>query len=168
MFPTMLRMSLINSDSYQASWVYYATPADRARLVLGAKDFIFIHFVLPYLAFIGAVFLYFFQNAWHVLLHLSVLALFSHFFLQLAVFVNPALPFSQPARKGQRAGGFVVILMFGPFAALWLLYALAAWVYPRISLLLVVLICFAAVSWAMEKSLQVRVRRRTASLEYQG
>jgi ABC-2 type transport system permease protein len=168
MFPTMLRMSLMNSDSYQASWIYYATPADRGRLVLGAKDFVFAYFVLPYLLFIGVVFLYFFRNALHVLLLLIVLGLLSHFFLQLAVFFNPALPFSQPIRKGQRSSGYLMTLVLGPFLSIAFLLVLAIWVYPRPWLLAAVLICFAALSWIMEKALRIRVVRRSISLEYQG
>ncbi|MBZ5496898.1 MAG: hypothetical protein LAP85_10900 [Acidobacteriia bacterium] len=167
MFPTMLRITLVSSDSYQASWIYYATPADRGRLVLGSKDFVFTYFVLPYLIFIGAVFLYFFHNPWHVILHLTVLALLSHFFLQMAVFLNPALPFSQPSKKGQRSGQYLITLMFGPFAAIGLLLALSRWVYPNMPLLLVVLAGFAGSSWLLERALRARVRRRTASLEYQ-
>ena len=168
MFPTMLRMSLISSDSHQASWIYYATPADRARLVLGSKNFVFIYFVIPYLVFIGAVFLYFFRNLFHVLLQVTVLALLSHFFLQLAVFFNPALPFSQPVRKGQRAAGYMITIMFGPIAAVALLFALSTWVYPHIPLLLILLAAFGGLTWLIETRLHTRVRHRTASLEYQG
>jgi hypothetical protein len=166
MFPTMLKASLTYSDSYPASWIYYATPADRGRLVLWSKNFIFVYFVLPYLVFIGAVFLYFFRNPWHVLLHLSVLALISHFFLQIAVFFNPALPFSLPARKGQRSSSFIVTIFFGPILAIGMLYIFSRWVYPNAILLFALLAGMAVASWLCERALQARVRRHTLSIEY--
>jgi hypothetical protein len=167
MFPPMLMMNLTASDSYQASWIYYSTPADRGRLVRGAKDFVFMYFVLPYLAFIGAVFQYYFRNLWHVVLNLCVLGLLSHFFLQLAVFLNPLLPFSQPARKGRRTAGYMMAILFGPIGAILLLFVLSRWIFPNRILLGFVLLGLAGLSWLMEKLLQVRVERRTASLEYQ-
>jgi hypothetical protein len=167
MFPTMLKASLTNSDSYQASWIYYTTPADRGRLVLWSKNFVFVYFVLPYLAFIGAVFLYFFRNPWHVLLHSTVLALISHFFLQIAVFFNPALPFSIPARKGQRSNSYILTIFFGPILAIGMLYIFSRWVYPNTTLLFSVLAVMALASWLGERALRLRVQRHTLSLEYQ-
>jgi hypothetical protein len=168
MFPTMLRQTLTNSDSYLASWIYYATPVERSQLVLWSKNFVFVYFVLPYLSAIGMVFLYFFRNPWHVLLHLTLLALLSHLFLQIAVFANSALPFSQPVRKAQRSSSFVGILLIAPMAAVALLYAFSRWIYPNIPLLLALLAGLAGFSWLLEQMVQMQVRAQCASLEYQG
>jgi ABC-2 type transport system permease protein len=167
MFPSLLRLSLTNSDSYQASWIYYATPADRSRLVLQAKNFIFVYFMIPYLLFIGAIFFYFYRNVWHVLAHLAVLALLSHAFLQLAALINPALPFSQPMRKAQRSTSFILIGMVTPFAAVALLGFLKMFVYPNPAVLMMTLAALIGLSWWGEKILQARVRRRTERFEYQ-
>jgi hypothetical protein len=167
MFPSMLKATLTYSDSYQASWIYYATPADRTQLVLCSKNFVMAYFVVPYLVFIGVVFLYFFRNVGHVLLLLSVLALLSHFFLQMTVFFQPMLPFSQPPRKGQRSGNVMVALMLGPFAAMGLLYVFSVWIYRNRPLLLAVLVGMAVAAWLLEKALKLRIQNRTQSLEYQ-
>jgi len=167
MFPVMLKATLTYSDSYQASWIYYATPADRTRLVLCAKNFVMAYFVIPYLAFIGAIFLYFFRNVGHVLLHLSVLALLSHFFLQMSVFFQPMLPFSQPPRKGQRSGNVMIAIMFGPIVAMGLLYVFSVWIYRDRTLLLAVLAVMAVVGWLLERALKLRIQNRTQTLEYQ-
>jgi hypothetical protein len=167
MFPVMLKATLTYSDSCQASWIYYATPADRTRLVLCSKNFVMAYFVFPYLVFIGIVFLYFFRNVAHVLLLLSVLALLSHFFLQMTVFFQPMLPFSQPPRKGQRSGNIMIALMFGPLAAMGLLYVFSVWIYRDLPLLLAVLAGMAVGAWLFEKALKLRIQNRTRSLEYQ-
>jgi hypothetical protein len=167
MFPSMLKATLTYSDSYQASWIYYATPADRTRLVQCSKNFVMAYFVVPYLIFIGVVFLYFFRNVGHVLLLLSVLAMLSHFFLQMTVFFQPMLPFSQPPRKGQRSGNFMVALMLGPLAAMALLYVFSVWIFRNLPLLLAVLAGMAVAAWLFEKALKLRIQNRTRSLEYQ-
>lgn len=96
-----------------------------------------------------------------------MLGLLSHLFLQLAVFANPALPFSQPTRKGQRSSSMIVMLAFGPIAAIGLLFVFSRWVYPNISLLMAVLAVLTALSWRLERALQKWVRRRTDALQYQ-
>ena len=166
MFPVIMKNTLSNSDAYQASWIYYATPADRGRLVLASKNFVFAYFVIPYLILIGALFFYFFPIPWHGLVHLGILALLSHSFLQIAVFFSPVLPFSMPVRKAQRSGSFILVLTLGPIAAILLLFVFARWVYPNPALLLGVLAAFAAGTHQMERALKARVQSRTVSLEY--
>jgi hypothetical protein len=167
LFPTMLKATLTYSDAYQASWIYYATPADRAQLVLWAKNFVLIYFLFPYLMFMGAIFLYFFRHLGHVLLHMGVLALMSHFFLQVTVLFQPALPFSQPQRKGQRSSSMIITMMFGPMFGMLLLFAFVRFLYPHLLLLLAVLAAMLAASWGLEKILILRIQRRTVFLEYQ-
>jgi hypothetical protein len=166
MFPIMLKSTLTYSDTYQASWIYWATPADRAQLVLWSKNCVLFYFQLPYLAGIAAVCLYFFRNLGHVLVHVAVLALLSHLLLQVSVLLQPSLPFSQPPRKGQRTGGILVILMFGPMLAMLLIFVISRLVYPRPPLVLAALITLAAATWAMERVLTRWIRVRSAVLEY--
>ena len=96
-----------------------------------------------------------------------MLALISHFFLQIAVFFNPALPFSIPARKGQRSNSFILTIFFGPILAIGMLYIFSRWVYPNTTLLFSVLAVMALASWLGERALRLRVQRHTLSLEYQ-
>src|SRR5262249_56425019 len=48
MFPATLRTQLIGSDAFHASWIFFATPADRIRLVHSAKKVVVPFFLLPY------------------------------------------------------------------------------------------------------------------------
>ncbi len=167
MFPTMLKSTLTYSDTYQASWIYYTTPADRAQLVLWSKNYVLIYFLFPYLAGISAVFLYFFRNLGHVLVHVTILALLSHLLLQVTVLLQPSLPFSRPVRKGQRTGGMMLILLFGPMLAMLLVFVFARLIYPRPPLLLASLVILIVASWGLEKMLKLWIQRRTVFLEYQ-
>jgi hypothetical protein len=135
--------------------------------VLWAKNFVLIYFLFPYLMFMGAIFLYFFRHLGHVLLHMGVLALMSHFFLQVTVLFQPALPFSQPQRKGQRSSSMIITMMFGPMFGMLLLFAFVRFLYPHLLLLLAVLAAMLAASWGLEKILILRIQRRTVFLEYQ-
>jgi hypothetical protein len=168
MVPAVLKMSLAQSDAYKASWLYYASPADHSSLVLAARNCVFAYFVIPYLSLLAILFLYFFRNPWHVLMHGIILALISFLFLQIAVLINPALPFSIPMRKGQRSSGIILTMISGPFAAIGLLYLLISQVYPNRPLLFAVAIGLAAISYLLEFLLRKRIHMRTASMEYLG
>jgi ABC-2 type transport system permease protein len=168
MFPIMLNATLANSDAYQASWIYYATPADRSRLVLASKNFVFAFFVIPYLIFLGALFFYFWRNPWHVIVHLGVLMLLSHLFMQVAVLLNPVLPFSMPSRKAQRSASLIAAMIFVPIAAIGLLFIFTGLLYPHPPLLAGAIAFLMALSCLLEFLLKRRVQRRTAAMEYQG
>jgi ABC-2 type transport system permease protein len=165
LFPIMLNANLSNSDSYQASWIFYATPADRGRLVLASKGFVFAYFEIPYLMILGVVFFYFWRNLWHVLVHAAMLALLSHIFLQITVLFHPALPFSMPLRKAQRSRNLIVIMVLASIAAFGLMPVLVL-VYPHPVLLSAVMAGFAIFSWLLEVLLRKLVQSRTASMEY--
>jgi hypothetical protein len=168
MFPIMLNMTLANSDSYQASWIYYATPADRGRLVLASKNFVFAFFVTPYLTFLAALFFYFWRNALHVVLHLGVLLLLSYFALQLSVLFNPVLPFSMPTRKAQRSASMILLMMLVPIAAIAVMSIFGRYIYPRPFLLAGSMGGLIIPSFLLEIALKRRVQHRTVSMEYQG
>jgi hypothetical protein len=168
LFPIMLKTTLVSSDSYQASWIFYATPADKERLVLSMKDFVMVYFVLPYLLFIGAIFTYFFKNAMHVFLHLIVLLVLAHILLQVAVLMSPDLPFSQPVRKGERSGRILIAVLIAPLITMLLLPALFAWAYPRPNVFAAMLAGLMAITLLLEKAVAVRVHRVSRRLQFQG
>ena len=68
LFPGILKDEIGRSDNFQAAWVFFATPADRAALVLAVKRVLVVYFLVPYLFLLGFVFYYFFRNIQHVLL----------------------------------------------------------------------------------------------------
>jgi hypothetical protein len=47
MFPSMLKLSLTRSDAFRASWIYFACPADRARVIRATRDVLLLYFLLP-------------------------------------------------------------------------------------------------------------------------
>lgn len=99
LFPVMLQQSLIRSDAYQAAWIYRATPTSALQLLLALKDLLFGCFVLPYLALVGLAVWAFSGSTSGLGLGFLTMALASHAFLLGALWMDPRLPFSIPARR---------------------------------------------------------------------
>lgn len=116
-FPTMLRQALSNSDAYRASWVLHAAPADSARLVLGMKDFVLLTFVGPYLLFLGFLIGWGFERLDHLIGLMITLGLVTHLFAMFELWLNPQLPFSQPATKGGRSRDMLILVAIVSFLA---------------------------------------------------
>jgi hypothetical protein len=166
LLPVTLRQSLIPSDAYLASWIYFATPADRARMVLATKDFVYAYFVLPYLIIVGALLLYFFRNPLHVLLHLLLLALLTHLMLQLTTLFSPDLPFSRPVRKAHRSTSLFVLMILCQVVGVGLVYAFSRWAYPRPLLHFGAMASLVGLTWLLEKSVKARIAHQCRHLHY--
>jgi ABC-2 type transport system permease protein len=164
-FPTMLRQVMSRSDAYRAAWIFFATPADTARLVLAVKDFVLAYFVLPYLAFLGLLLAYWFTRLDHLAILLLTLALLCHLVLLVQLLLNPELPFSQPETKGGRSQVMVLVIALSVVAVAlptMLFYAFATPVR-----VLVTLTGFAAVNVLLQKATVARVQRLTRAAEVQ-
>ena len=109
-FPSMLRQALSKSDAYRAAWILHATPADSARLVLGVKDFVLLMFVAPYLLFLGVLIGWGFDRLDHLAILLVTLGLLTHLLAVFELWMNPQLPFSQPATKGSRTRDMLILI----------------------------------------------------------
>lgn len=103
MFPALLKMHLTRSDSFRASWIFFASPVRRMNIVRSSQNVLVAFFLLPYLAFLTAVYTYFIGNVFHVAVHISLQGLLGHLVLQVAMLLDPALPFSKPTQKGRNS-----------------------------------------------------------------
>lgn len=166
LFPMMLRTYVTQSDAFQASWIFYTTPTDISRLVLAEKNFLMIYFVLPFLLILSGTFYYHFGNLLHVLLHILVLGLLSHLFLQFAFLYSPDLPFSRPNVKGRRSMNLAMFLIFVPFIIYLGLPLIFEHVYGRPASFIVFTIAILLVSFVLEKLIKVRVSAQMKTLEF--
>jgi hypothetical protein len=98
-FPPMIRGALSQSDAYRAAWVFHGTPASKSALILAAKQFVVVGFLLPYLFLLGVVYVIMVGKPGPILLHMMVLALISHLVLLMDLLLNPDVPFSVPVRR---------------------------------------------------------------------
>lgn len=168
LFPIMLHMSLTRSDSYQAAWIFYVSPVSLPRLVGAMKDYLLTHIVVPYLAVLAAVFAWYYDAWWHVVVHSLVLLLFSHAMLIFTVMLDPELPFARPLKRGEGTAYLIVTFMVAsvigvgviPFAGQFM-YVSAA----RIAILLAALVLLNAV---MDAGLRRRLQRLADRAEFVG
>ncbi len=114
--PSIVIFGSAYSASYQASWIYYTSPADRTRLVLASNRFATIFFCIPYLVFMCALMTYFFGSILHAILHCVVLFFVLLTLVNLIAIIAPRFPFSLPMKSGQRTGA-MMITMFVPMIA---------------------------------------------------
>jgi hypothetical protein len=168
LFPTIIQVYLTRSDAFRASWIFYTCPADASRLVLSMKWFVMASFVLPYLGFMAAVFLYRFGNPLHVAVHVLVLGLFSHLFLQMTVIIDPNLPFSKPLQKGERSVVMFVTALVQTVLAVPMVMLVSRYIYPSGALTAAFIMGMVLLSAGVERLLTVRVTNRSARWEYIG
>jgi hypothetical protein len=167
MFPTMLKAQLRQSDSFRASWLFFSAPASRARLVRASKNVVAATFLLPYLAVLAGIFLYLWGNILHVAIHICILGLMSHLVLQVAVFLDPSIPFSEPTQKNANASkifGWMIGIVFINFG----LQMVSVTLYRRPLGLAIFVAAVVLVSVFIEMLTMARVEERTRKLEFLG
>jgi hypothetical protein len=167
MFPTMLKLNLARSDAYRASWIFFAAPADRARVVQSSKNILVVMFLIPYLAVVGLTLAYFSPNLLHLAVHLLVLTLVSHLVLQIVTFVEPELPFSKPLVKGSSSSRVFGIMIVVVALAGFLPYFMPL-IYRNTATTIAGIMGVAILSVMIDRFTQLRVEAQTASLEFQG
>jgi len=167
MFPALLKLHLTRSDGFRASWIFFTSPVDRVKVLRASKDVLVALFLVPYLLLLVAVYTYMVGNLWHVIVHLALQGLLGHLVLQVAMLIDPALPFSRPARKG---GNSVVMIVFlTVMAALSaVLNAFSAPLYSSAGATAAVFAGIVVAGLVVDRLMRARVERQTALLEFEG
>jgi hypothetical protein len=168
LFPGILKDEIGRSDNFQAAWVFFATPADRAALVLAVKKILVVYFLIPYLFLLGFVFYYFFRNIMHVLMHEVVILLASQLLLQIAFFIAPRLPFSAPRGVGEKIGLTTFVVFLGPVLLLAMLAFFSRYFYINTLLYIVGTSALGVLVAIVERLLVFRVSRKVGGLEFVG
>ena len=164
----MLRTYVTQSDTFQASWIFYATPANIQRLVMAEKNFLMVYFVLPFLCILGIIFYSFFGVLLHVVIHMIVLGLLVHLFLQFAFLYSPDLPFSRPNTKGSKSRNLAVVLILVPFLIYLILPLIFRHVYPNYVSLVVFTVMILLTSLILESLIRVRITSYFKKHEFTG
>ena len=107
--PLTIRNTLMNSMEWEASWVLFASPAERVKLLAAVREMLVAFLIVPALIFFTGVYLYAFGNAWHALTHAAISGLIAYVILQTGMLIDPTIPFTRPIGKADR--GFLVGLL---------------------------------------------------------
>jgi hypothetical protein len=164
--PMTLHTALTISESWRAAWIFFATPASHARIVVAAKNFVSVYFLGSYICVLVLFWSYFFDRVWHAVVHAAILGLLAHLLLQLTVIAKPALPFAAEPRKGERSSRtFVLFLVGGVVAGIFPLLLPLVYQRPAFTVGLVVFLLMITV--AVEYALRLRVAEAIGDLEFQ-
>lgn len=123
MFPTMLKMQLTRSDSFRASWIFFAAPVDRATLIRASKNVVVAVFLVPYLLFVMAAMSWATHDVVGAVTHIGLVGLISHLVLQLTVLLEPELPFSKPTDKSRSTSFFALFVVIGILNVLMIVFS---------------------------------------------
>lgn len=165
--PPMLRMQMTNSDAYRAAWIFFTAPCDRMQIARASKNVLVAVFVVPYLLFVFAIYVYAVREVVHVAVHIAFLGLVAHLLLQIALLIDPALPFSRPMQRNRSSSLFFVFTMatvaIGALIQFFVvrLYASAL---ATIAAMAAILALGAAIDWLT----RARVERQSRLLEFEG
>jgi len=163
--PMTLHAALTISESWRAAWIFFATPASHARIVVAAKNFVSIYFLGGYLVALAALWSFFFTRVWHAVVHALFAGLLAHLLLQVMVMVKPTLPFAAEPRKAERSSALFGVLFVGMIVAS-LFPVLLRLIYASVTLTLGVLGFMVAVTAAIEYALRLRVDEAIGALEF--
>lgn len=149
------------SESYRAGWIFFATPANRARFAGQARHCVVLFVLAPCLVLSAIVLAWLFEALWHALAHVFLLACLSMLVMQAGQLFWPRLPFTLPLnRRWARApltiqlfGAGALCVLFGPYAAF--AYARPAWTIGTIA---VAASGVLAMEWVLPAQLNRRLR----------
>jgi hypothetical protein len=165
LFPLLLKGAFARSDSYAAAWVFYASPVNAGRLLLGQRTVLVTWFLAPYVAAIGLLLLYVLPSPGEALLSVIVVSLLTHALLLLAFIVDPALPFSSPPQVGASTKGVMVsvlpAILLAQVLPPWLNHLAAAFWLAAAAVLVLV-----SLNVALDAVLRRRLDRLSARAEF--
>jgi len=114
MLPYLIHYNVQYSKSWRASWVYYATPVDRLKLILAAKHLMIIMFFIPIGVILSVVISILLGNILHGILHALFLISICLLGLTIVNCISSRMPFSFEKSEGTRASDMIIIIFIGP------------------------------------------------------
>ena len=165
--PTMLRMLLTRSDAFRASWIFFTCPSDRMRIARSSKNVLVAFFLIPYLLVVSAIYAYVVGNVVHVLVHVAFLGLLAHLVLQIALLLDPALPFSRPMQQ-TRVTGFFLAFTFATILVSLFIQFYSARIYSDITWTIAAVAIIVLIGLVIDVLTRARVSRQAQLLEFEG
>jgi amino acid transporter len=165
--PAMLRMLLTRSDAFRASWIFFTCPSDRMKIARSSKNVLVIFFLIPYLLVVSAIYGYVVGYVVHVLVHVAFLGLLAHLVLQIALLLDPALPFSRPMQQNRVTGFFFGFTFITILVSLFLQF-FAARIYSSVASTVTAIAVIVFIGIVIDLVTRARVARQAQLLEFEG
>jgi len=166
LFPLMLKAQLAHSEAFRAAWIFFATPADRSRLIQSAQRVVVAFFIVPYLVFVGALLAFFVDDLVWLAGWLVVVGLMSNLVLLAETLVKPVVPFSLPPGKMEGTSKMIwIMILVGVLGGV--LPFLVGWLASNPGKLGAAAAALIAASVIFARLVRLRVERAATQLEYQ-
>lgn len=166
--PMLLLENLATSESFHAAWVFFATPSDKARMIVVARWLVFFCFIVPYLLFVAAVLAWYFDTVLHAAIHVAVFGLVANLLLDAVVLMRPQLPFAKPAKKGQSSAPLFVGIAAAVVLVMFVMPILLSAVYASSLATWILVLGLAGASFALSWAVRRRTRALVAAMEFSG
>ncbi|MDE0441305.1 MAG: hypothetical protein OXL38_04195 [Gammaproteobacteria bacterium] len=168
LLPLTLLDNLRYSESFRASWIFFSTPSDPARLTVQAVNCTAILFLFPYLAMVAAALSWIFEDVLRGVSHAFLLGLSTVATLQLALLCTPLVPFSEPPPKGRQSGRHVVFAIVASLVGYAALPPLITFATLGTTVFAVVSLVMIACCVLLQRVLAGRIRQRVERIEFVG
>jgi hypothetical protein len=165
--PAMLRMLLTRSEAFRASWIFFTCPGDRMKIARASKDVLVVFFLIPYLLLVSAVYAFVAGHVVHVLVHVAFLGLLAHLVLQIALLLDPALPFSRPMQRGRSTSVFLGFTFATILVSLFIQYY-SARIYSSVASTIAAVAVILFIGVVIDVLTRARVDRQAQLLEFEG
>jgi ABC-2 type transport system permease protein len=166
-FPTLLKQNLDRSDAFRAAWVFFASPADRSRLMGASKNVLVATFVVPYLLFVGVFLSFFTHNVLYISVYLVMVGLASHLALLFMTLVEPGLPFAKPVDR-TRSSTRIFLTMIGVGLVAAFLPVLSRVIYSSAAATAATFFALILITLGLARAARHRIARQAEVLEFDG
>lgn len=167
LFPVLLKTNLAHSDAFRASWVFFASPTDRLRLIRSSKNILVALFLVPYLVLVGITLAFMTHDPLWVMGYLLFVGCMSHVLLLLATVAEPELPFSKPIQKGRSSSRMLMTMIVAGVAG-GLVPLVSPLVYANPASTAIAFAGILVVTLALEGTVRRRIERQSRYLEFVG
>jgi hypothetical protein len=108
--PLLIMQQISQSESYKASWIFYSTPIDRSRLLLGVRNIVLLLVFAPYMILLGIAFSYY-MPALSAVKHTFMISAFALLIFQVSLVFAPKMPFSQQRTQQRNSASRIFTMM---------------------------------------------------------
>jgi ABC-2 type transport system permease protein len=165
--PLISMQSISQSENYRAAWLFFASPVDRAKLLLAVRNAILISIILPYTIMMVAIFSYYMPFV-HAISHALVIVAIAGLVFQCYMMLNPKMPFAQQRRANR--GGFAMtagISLLG-LLAMGLFFLVIYFGYRSQTRFWPIFALIVTITVALERVVHSRVRKKLEREEFEG
>ena len=165
--PLIMMQSISQSENFKAAWLFFASPIDRAKLLLAVRNAILVAIILPYMLIMIAIFSYY-MPVTHAIAHASVIVAIAGLVFQCFMMLNPKMPFAQQRRPNR--GGFAMtagISLLG-LLAMGLFFLVIYFGYRSQTRFWPIFALIVSLSVVFERVVHLRVRKKLDREEFEG